>query len=84
MRRAREQHRATYMQILRCINVIPSTARAVGSHHRELGSPIATPDGDAADDNPLDAGFNRDEPSASDAVIDVEDEMDPEGYGFGV
>lgn len=41
-------------------------------------------DGDAAHHAPLDAGLNRDEPNASDAVIDVEDEMDPEGYGFGV
>lgn len=84
MRRAREKQRDTYMQILRCINVIPSRGRAVGSHHREHGGPIPTSDGDAADHNPLDAGLTRNEPSASDAVIDVEDEMDPEGYGFGV
>lgn len=72
------------MQILRCINVIPSTGRVVGSHHGEHGGSIPTSDGDAAGHNPLDAGLNRDEPSASDAVIDLEDELDPEGYGFGV
>ena len=84
MRRAREEHRATYMQILGCINVMPSTGLAVGSHHREIGGPISTSDDNAADHNPLDAGLNRDEPSASDAMTDVEDEMDPEAYGFGV
>jgi hypothetical protein len=66
------------------MNTMYSSGQAVGSHNREHDGAKPLSDDDAAGHSPLDAGLRREEPIKSDAVIDVEDEIDPDGYGFGV
>lgn len=84
MRRARERRCGHYMQILICMNTTSTSGQAVGSHNREHDGAKPLSDGDAAGHSPPDAGLRREEPMKSDAGMDVDDEMDPDGYGFGV
>lgn len=73
------------MQILVCIDTKHSCDQSVGSHNREQDGSVPLSDGDTAGRSPLDPGLGREPPIRSDAVIvDVEDELDPDGYGFGV
>lgn len=83
---APERRLDSYMQILACINISSSLGQPVGSHNRaqDGSTPFSDSDGDAAERSPLDAGLTREQPIETDAVIDAEDEIDPEGYGFGV
>jgi hypothetical protein len=83
MRRGRERQCGHYLQIFASMNA-SSSAPAVRSHNHEQDGSTPLVDDDAAGHFPLDAEVRREQPIESDAVIDVEDELDPEGYGFGV
>ena len=67
------------MQILLCMNIMYWSGQAVSSHNREHDGAEPLSDAAAAGHSPLDAGLRREEPIKSDAVVDVEDGMDPDG-----
>jgi len=72
------------MQIFECINTIGTSCLTVGGRSREQDASLPRPDGATSGPGVPDAPITREQGIDTDALNDVQNEEDPEGYGFGV
>jgi len=72
------------MQTYKCINTDGMARHAVDAH--ALDQDVPQPPPDVAPSSPCggDAPLTRDQTMEADSLTDVQEEDDPEGYGFGV
>lgn len=73
-----------YMQIYECINAGGMARHPVDAHALDQDGP--QPPDDVAPSSPcgVDAPLTREQTMEAESFTDVQDEDDPEGYGFGV
>jgi len=72
------------MQIYECLNTASVPRLAANAHGREQDGSPPPPDGAPSRPCGADAPLTREKTIESESLSDVQDEEDPEGYGFGV
>lgn len=83
MRLLRRSNAGRYMQILVCPNAAAAPRYAVGAHSGEQDGwppPSHVVPGQCRPDAPV----SREQTIETESLTDVQDEKDPDGYGFGV
>jgi len=72
------------MQIYECIHIVQVPDLAVDTHGREQDGSPPPPDGAPSHPCGADAPLMRERTIEPESLSDVQDEEEPEGYGFGV